>query len=627
MNEVIVMLLCSLEIKNYGYWKDLQIPFADKDGNPYPTILLHGEQNSGKSSIVRSLRWLMYGDLWEPPVSKFPNSWKGEFKETQYVRASFSTPTEKIVATRTRSPGKGMKNTTVQLSRNGKQVPDHLAVVSWERIFGKLPLREDDVEFFIRVQQMTKTAETIATSDYQDRLLSFSNCKEMIERMEKARQDIQKEFSNATTDSTNPTAAAELNRLIQRRNDLSDEIQKEQEELTKTTDRLDGLVANEDEHKKNVDQEEQISSVKAEIVKQKMELTLARSQFKQKFNLVYSQILYGLMEKKGVEKNLPSRLSVMAKAYDVEAFLDEFEDYISDESIDAIKKITSDSSNQNAVTLLNAKDMKPEIEIICSKLNNSFLALDKAESNLLVKQGELTASKSDVRESKLTLQEIINLAEKKSNLSNKITLLESDYSETDDKITEQQTLLTEAEGSGEKAKLLSEEAEVAQNIINCIKKAESTYLSVMFNKQMESISQFWKEIDADHSKSDIIYDSEAEKIRLKDKLTDEWVDLKYSDSDGGASSGQFETALLCMALARAQQTGLGLPIFMDDAMGDMDANHKGRAIVSAAKKFGQVIFVTNTPATVRDHINVDFELETTHPKSDKQSVQHKEVKP
>ena len=134
--------------------------------------------------------------------------------------------------------------------------------------------------------------------------------------------------------------------------------------------------------------------------------------------------------------------------------------------------------------------------------------------------------------------------------------MEGDFAETDEKITEQQDLLTKAGDSGKKAEVLANEAAVALRIINSVKKAEKSFLNLMFEKQMESITEFWEIIDDNHSKSEILYDKEEERIRLKDNLTEEWVDLKYSDSDGGASSGQFETALLCMALARAKQTGL-----------------------------------------------------------------------
>ena len=129
------MLLCNLEIKNYGYWSELEIPFADDQGKPYSTILLHGEQNSGKSSIVRSLRWLMYGDLWENPQKKFPNSWKKEFKEAQYVRASFSG-TKESYRHQTRTPAKGVNKTAISLIIDGNELSEEVAFVTWERLFG-----------------------------------------------------------------------------------------------------------------------------------------------------------------------------------------------------------------------------------------------------------------------------------------------------------------------------------------------------------------------------------------------------------------------------------------------------------------------------------------------------------
>ena len=105
MREVNELQLLKLEIHNYGYWENLELKFADSDGKPYSTVLLHGLQNSGKSTIGRALRWLLYSDMMENPELKFPNKWNKNFSERQYVRATYLTNKDEVlIATRTRTP-------------------------------------------------------------------------------------------------------------------------------------------------------------------------------------------------------------------------------------------------------------------------------------------------------------------------------------------------------------------------------------------------------------------------------------------------------------------------------------------------------------------------------------------
>ena len=89
------------------------------------------------------------------------------------------------------------------------------------------------------------------------------------------------------------------------------------------------------------------------------------------------------MKHKGIEGNLPSRISV-AKAYDIESFLSEFKSHLSEESVEAIEKIASQSSLQNAITLVNAENMRPEVEILVQNSKARFTGLETAESDLLL---------------------------------------------------------------------------------------------------------------------------------------------------------------------------------------------------------------------------------------------------
>ena len=102
------MKIISLELHNYGYWEDLEVRFTEQEesANASSKVILCGEQESGKSTIARSLRWLMYGDLQRPPESTYPFTWNKEQKEQQFVRAIFQHEEEgQIIVTRSRKPG------------------------------------------------------------------------------------------------------------------------------------------------------------------------------------------------------------------------------------------------------------------------------------------------------------------------------------------------------------------------------------------------------------------------------------------------------------------------------------------------------------------------------------------
>ena len=82
------MKIISLELHNYGYWEDLEVRFTEQEesANACSKVILSGEQESGKSTIARSLRWLMsrFARHKHYPRNK-------EQKEQQFVRVSSNT--------------------------------------------------------------------------------------------------------------------------------------------------------------------------------------------------------------------------------------------------------------------------------------------------------------------------------------------------------------------------------------------------------------------------------------------------------------------------------------------------------------------------------------------------------
>ena len=110
----------------------------------------------------------------------------------------------------------------------------------------------------------------------------------MIERMVKSRQDIQTEFSNESSNSSNAAASAELDRLINLREEISGKINSAGEELDDITDTLDSLLAIQMNTKKCQPRNE-IKKITKRINDEKFNPIQTRVTLKQ--SLIYSNIL------------------------------------------------------------------------------------------------------------------------------------------------------------------------------------------------------------------------------------------------------------------------------------------------------------------------------------------------
>jgi len=622
------MELISLELHNYGYWEDLTVNFTDQKAQPKACskIILCGEQESGKSTIARSLRWLLYGDLQRDPTKSYPFAWTGQQKEVQFVRAIFLHPDDgQLILTRTRSPPSNETNKTLKVRT--KEIPAAAVPKMWERYFGKNPTREEEVEYILRVQQMVDTAKSISDPEqYQPRLLSFVNMEDILQRMDQVVQELTLDMTKAKGASNAPAAVTELNRLTDEVQDLQVKIDGNKEKLDELTEFLtvwtndkptiEAKIAKSDEHKKAKD--DYINAIQSTAG--------ARAKFRSDLEDVFCTNLYGMLVDAGRTDALPSKDSTAAEDLKLRAVINEFSSHLSPDSKDKLEKLIDTKSTLNCVKLLEAPDISSEIAIVCADLKNALASQLTAHAKQIEVNAEIQITPTEANTAKMHRQEGIEAAVEKTNLKNTNEQLQNQIDAYKEEMETQTEIIEDASAEGDSAVLLSKQLKIARGILSATRKARSKYVDTMFTKLVGVIQNFWSEIDAGHSKASIEYDSGERKIRLKDDASGEWIDLQYGDGEGDASSGQFEKSLLCMAMARIKIIGLEMPVFMDDAMGDIDPNHKKRAIDSAAKHFGQVIYVTNSPTTIESVTSLDLKITTVNPKTTNKGIEY-EVKP
>jgi len=616
------MKIISLELHNYGYWEDLEVRFTEQEesANASSKVILCGEQESGKSTIARSLRWLMYGDLQRPPESTYPFTWNKEQKEQQFVRAIFQHEEEgQIIVTRSRKPGSN--KTDRKLIVKGDEKPDSAVPMMWERFFGKSPTTEEEVENLLRVQQMVDIAKKTADPErYQSRLLSFVNIEDIIQRMDSVVQDLHSDLIKAQGASNAPQAVEELKRLTGLIADLNNQIKENEGKIedydavlsdwSDNESKVNGIINKSEEHKKIDDN----------YMESVIQVANNRAKFQQELRGIFCSSLYGMLLLAGRTDALPDKDSTSAEHLRLRAVIDEFESHISTESKEKLEDLIDPSNELKCIRLLEAPDVISEMKIICTDFQTALENREKAESEKLAKEAESKISPTESQTAELTRQQAIDAAVEKERLIQD-NLNKSDQIDIYQEQQEEQTkIIQAASDEGDNAALLVEELNVARAIASSTRSARKDYVQGQFEKSVEVIKDFWDEIDAGHSKASIEYDTDERAIRLKDDTSGEWIDLQYGDGEGDASSGQFEKSLLCMAMARIKIIGMDLPVFMDDAMGDIDPNHKKRAIESAAKHFGQVIYLTNTPESVEKLAKFELKIECINRKTSDKTV-------
>jgi hypothetical protein len=623
------MKLLMMQMKNFEYWDGVHdVLFADKSGTPFDTILILGEQESGKSTIGRALRWLLYGDMQgERPRDKYPNIWadsdgikSDDPKESQHVIAKYVHPKEGIIeVTRTRSPGSTRTVTSMRVGTT--DISKELIPLRWERFFGKVPHTEDDVEFFIRVQQMTQTAQTIGgeKGTYQERLLSFVNTEELISRMDEVVSELKKEYETAVAASSDAKFILEKDRLNGLKNLLQVDYDNNEAEILKLQTILQDLKDKKPDAEKLKQDSEARKAITDSIVPVEIELSRTFNLFnenKDGFELIYSHILYGIISNKNKQSDIPDKEKVLANSFDISGMISAFENKLSDESVKALKELSENAFNSSCTTLINSYENKESVKLIIDEYKSAQDAKVKNEQDLIELDGKISLDATAVELAELDLTNAIDFAKDELELKRNNQEIKDQIEKYETLIVDEDKKIAGSKQSSTDSKSLYQQWQLALEASNAVQQSKNEYTSAMFNTLINKVKEFWKEIDDGHSNADIEFDEKTKKIQLRDLTSKTPFELKLSDGGGKASSGQFEKALLCMAFGRASLTGLHMPVFIDDAMADMDPNHKKRAINSAASSFGQVIFVTNTKDTIVENIDVGCTIRVEGSKSE-----------
>ena len=321
-----------------------------------------------------------------------------------------------------------------------------------------------------------------------------------------------------------------------------------------------------------------------------------------------------ISKKNGTSK--PEKEKVLANSYDLLGIIESFKDKLSSDSIDVLRKLSEDKVDSSCVNLIRAKDNSKIIKTIIDEYKAAQDAKVKNDQDLIELDGKISLDASAVEAAEMDIENSIEFTNDLSNLKHENQLIKDQIEQYDKLISDEDQKIANSEQSTEDSKMRYQEWRLALAASDAVQDSKNQYTSAMFNNLIDTVGDFWDEIDKGHSNADIEYDENTNQIQLRDKTSKTPILLKHSDGGGKASSGQFEKALLCMAFARASLTGLQMPVFIDDAMGDMDPKHKQRAIDSAATNFGQVIFVTNTEDTVLGKITPDCIIQTIGSKSE-----------
>ena len=419
--------------------------------------------------------------------------------------------------------------------------------------------------------------------------------------MDEVVSDLKKEFDAAVKASSDAEFVKEKNRLTELKQLFEENYEKNKTEIDELDDILKDLKnrkPNAEKLKKDSDDRKAITD---NIVPVETELSRSFNLFNENsggFELIYSHILYCLISMKNKQSEIPDKEKVLASSFDINGVINAFKNIISKESINTLQKLTENPINSSCTTLVNSGDNKEDVKLIIDEYKSAQDAKIKNEQDLIELDTKISLDATAVEAATMDLENIIQFAKDKTQLEKSNQDIKDQIEIYDGLITKEDEKIANSKQSDVNSKSLYEQWQLALNVSNAVQTSKNQYISAMFNTLINTVKEFWKQIDNGHSNADIEFDSKTQQIQLRDRASNTPILLQHSDGGGKASSGQFEKALLCMAFARASLTGLNMPVFIDDAMGDMDPNHKERAIHSAASKFGQVIFVTNTKDSI-----------------------------
>jgi len=605
------MKLLKLELYNYAYYKDLvEIDFTDNDGKPVDRILLTGKQGQGKSTISRSIRWILYGDLGQPPSDLFPWDWDwGENKimqDDQWGRVTYLHPDKgTIMFTRKRpkSSGREINKTETTLMIENEIIEDkQVEQQFWSKYVGKNPPSIAQAEFYIRTQAMIQAKKDISNKEAQSSHLNITNIDEMISRIRTVEEELRKDYESGTEklEGMNEKIAelANIEQEITRLNAEIEKIEGEEEDLQTELDKLlEGEKTREERLKQQKELEEAENKYSLAIQKYGIERTKFSQTLTSANGMLLPTVLYGILAEKGEIGDLPDKNITQANHLGLDKLIEAFGEKMSKDSKEELEKIAATSESFKGIDLLRAKDNAKILHETTKDYREAWQDKDKKYAEWSIKGNLSDLNLVTIEGDKLDAQTAVQLLEEKHELDIKKANLEAEKEEWLDKKDEFTSEISEDDGLSEEQLSIMRRTWISERILKDIKETKNNYEDFLFGLLIGRIKGYWNTITGEDSGFSIILhsDDSGARITLKHVKTNKIVELKYSDADGTGSSGYYETAILCMALAKYSHSGIKLPVILDDAFGDMDNDHVNRTFECVSENFETLIFVTNSP--------------------------------
>lgn len=605
------MKLLKLELFNYSYYKDsVEIDFTDNEGKPVDRILLTGKQGQGKSTISRSIRWILYGDLGQPPYDLFPWDWNWEENKTmmddQWGRVTYLHPDKgTIVFTRKRpkSSGRDINFTETTLMIGNETIEDkQVEQQFWSKYVGKNPPSIAQAEFYIRTQAMIQAKRDISNKEAQSSHLNITNIDEMISRIRTVEDELKKDYEGSIEklDGLNKNIA-ELNDIEEEITKLNTEIIKIEKEEKDYQTELDKLLENQKTRDERLKQQKDLEEAEKKYGLAAQKYAMERTKFSQHLTspqgMLLPTVLYGILAEKGEIEGLPDKDITQANHLGLEKLIQAFGEKMSKDSKEELEKIAATSESFKGIELLRAKDNAKILHETTKEYREAWQDKDKKYAEYAIKDNLSDINLITIEGDKIDASTAIEYAKELHELDKTKTILQAEKEEWLDKKDEFTSLISEDDGVSEEQLSIMRRTWISERILKDIRETKNEYEDFLFGLLIERIETYWNTITGENSGFSIILhgDDSGSRITLKHVKTNKIVELKYSDADGTGSSGYYETAILCMALAKYSHSGIKLPVILDDAFGDMDNDHVNRTFECVAENFDTLIFVTNSP--------------------------------
>jgi len=591
--------LSSLTISNFQYWDYLELDLTNpSDGTPYSSIALFGEQGSGKSTLMRALRWLAYGDLGLGVDRTYPTSWGGRQKADQVVRAKLVRKTDRgadtVVLERRKDVGDRVSRIAIGVE-GGARLEGSDAEPMWKNLVGAKPKAHEGALWMIRREEMERIHRSLAGQSDQGYLLQFYNQTEMLSRLDAVVEEQRADFARLLQASKGlEKYADEYSRLKKRYDEKKEALDAE----VRKRDACDALVARNqlsDQDKAILEDGRAFLSLKADEAEARLSLSQAYLQ-REGVSRVVNATLAALLIEEGLADEIPK--DTLPDEYDWDDIAAKLASQISPESLGAIQQL---AERKRGLDLGALRQALPSIE---SRLEEVERLRDaRREANRLA--SELRAYEAH----NITSQLLERLETKNSVLRDavegagearvQIKTLKTELQELQELRDQAAKRFSGADGARQslEAKRLSMEAGKA--LAKALRKAERRYREDMFNAAIVRLARFWEETSASDVFEPALSSGDGS-IVLRKRDTQEEFKILLEDQGKGPSSGESEQLLVCMAMALADQAQIRLPLILDDVHTRIDNNTRPGVFRIATKFADQVIFVTNDENKLRE---------------------------